>query len=275
MLVFVLLFPACQETGDHGITCTDRIDKPAFGSGKSVDMAVLVQKDRAHAGHGYQNIDGAHFLELFRVGYNGFSCLEFHSEDLTDLVMVGLDQEGVILQDIEQKILCRINDKTDSAALKRLENIGIDCSGHALGNAACEYKRVSFFESLELCHQSVLSGLIDHGPHAVDLSAVDIFQLEIDPGEAVPDADEVIFQTHLIHSADQLVTGEAGDKSKSSAVNAKVSEDSGHINALSAGQHLLVDCPVRLSKLEIRNGNNVVQRRIECYCVDHSLTSFP
>ena len=189
--------------------------------------------------------------------------------------MIGFDQEGVILQDVEEKILCRVDDKTDSAALKCLENVGIDGSGHALGNAACKYKRVSLFERVELCHQSILSGLINNGSHAVDLGSVDIFQLQVDSGEAVPDADEVVFQTHLIHPADQFVTGKACDESESCAVNAKISEDSGHINALSAGKHLFIDCPVRLSKFEIRNRNDVVQRRIECYCVDHSLTSFP
>ena len=108
--------PAVQQVK----ACTDGIDELAFGSGKGVDIAVLIQKDCTHAGHGDQNIGGTHFLELFRIGYNGFPCLELHTEDLADFMMIGLDQEGVILQDIEKEILCRVDDKTDSPALERL-----------------------------------------------------------------------------------------------------------------------------------------------------------
>ena len=120
MFIVVLLFPACQKACDHGIACADGVDELAFGSGKGVDIAVLIQKDCTHAGHGDQNIGGTHFLELFRIGYNGFPCLELHTEDLADFMMIGLDQEGVILQDIEKEILCRVDDKTDSPALERL-----------------------------------------------------------------------------------------------------------------------------------------------------------
>ena len=255
----MLFLPASQKARDHGVACANGIDQLSFGCGEGVDLVVFVDEDGALAGHGDEDVDGAHLAEFPGVGDDGLAGVQLHAEDLTDLVVVGLDEEGVVLEDVEQEVFGGVDDEADAAALECLEDVGVDGAGHALGDAAGENEGVTLLQCIELCHEGVLGVLVDDGAHAVDLGAVDVAEFEIDPGEAVADADEVVFEAHLLHAADQFVSGEARDEAEGGAVDAEVGEDGRDVDALAAGQHLFIDGAVGLAQLEARDGDDVVE----------------
>ena len=109
---------AGQEAGYHGITGADGIDQCAFGRGTAQDITFFGNEDRAFTRHGNQNVTRAPFLQLLRVGNNLILGLQGNAVNFAQLDVIGLDQIGMIFEDIDQKAALRVYDNPDSAPVQ-------------------------------------------------------------------------------------------------------------------------------------------------------------
>ena len=65
-------------------------------------------------------------------------CFQRHAEHLAELMIVRLDEEGVILQHAPQEIFGRIDSDADAASVEVLHDALIDIVGQCVRNRACE-----------------------------------------------------------------------------------------------------------------------------------------
>ena len=89
-----------DEAGYHGVTSAYGVDELAFRCRALEGLAFGRQEDGAVASHGNQHILCALFLQLLGVGDDFFVRGEFHAEHIAEFVIVGLNEERMILQHV-------------------------------------------------------------------------------------------------------------------------------------------------------------------------------
>ena len=104
-----------EEAAHHGVAGARGVDEPDLGGRHHVLGAVLVEQQRAVAAAGDDDVARAGVLELVRVGHALLGLLDLHAKDASDLVVVGLDQEGVRLEGLHQELAGRVNHELDAA----------------------------------------------------------------------------------------------------------------------------------------------------------------
>ena len=109
----------------------------------------------------------------------------------------------------------------------------------------------------------------DERPLSVDLGFLAGFELYIDAGEAFFDPDQIDAAAKALHQFRDVVAGEAGHEAESDAFMPQITEDNGDVDALSAGKNVLICSPVYDAGFKIVDPDNIIQRRVECNCVDH------
>ena len=77
----------------------------------------------------------------------------------------------------------------------------------------------------------------------------------------------------LAHASGDLCAREAGEKAQGAALVTEVAQHDGHVDALAAGQHLLVGGAVDDAQAHVVHADDVVERRVERDGADHAVTS--
>ena len=128
---------------------------------------------------------------------------------------------------------------------------------------------ISRFQAVQLPVKRVDVLLLDGGSHSVDLRLLIGAELYVDPGHALVHPDKVIPNAFFIQKALDLVSGKACREAQGDVVKSQVLQDDGNVDSLSSGKQEFLRCAVDPSRTEMIHRRDVVQRRIEGYCVDH------
>ena len=100
--------------------------------------ACFIEQERTLASEGDDDVARTHLLELAGVLLDVGGGLDLRVEDLGELQTVGLDQEGVLAQRVDQQLAGRVNGDHDLLILDALEHPLIDIVGTGLGDTARE-----------------------------------------------------------------------------------------------------------------------------------------
>ena len=127
-----------DEAGDHGIAAAHVVDGLALGNALRVDRAGLIHQRGALAAAGDEDVDGAHLLQFAGILFNEVHVRGFDIviEEFGDLVMVRLDEEGLVRQDLQEAFAGGVHDELDAAAVKALQDALVDVLGTAAGHGA-------------------------------------------------------------------------------------------------------------------------------------------
>ena len=115
-----------------------------------MDLALLVQQERTVTGHAHQYVPGALFLQgaggSGDVGVGGKGA----AHDLTQLMIIGLDEEGVILQHIHQQVAGGIHHCAHAPALQPRQQPLVDALRQACRDAACQNEDIALGQLVQL-----------------------------------------------------------------------------------------------------------------------------
>ena len=92
-----------HKTGYHAVACAHAVDHLALGAADAVGLAFLVQQQSAVARHAHQHVAGTLFLQGAGRCRDFFIRVQLPAHDLAQLVVVGLDEEGVVGQHVHQQ----------------------------------------------------------------------------------------------------------------------------------------------------------------------------
>ena len=107
-----------------------------------MNAAVLVKQQGAVARHGNQDIPSALLLQLTRALHDLIIGFQHLSEDLSKLMVVGLDQEGMVLEDIDQKILGGIHGNRYAAAIESGHNALVCITGETVRYGTGQHQHI-------------------------------------------------------------------------------------------------------------------------------------
>ena len=175
----------------------------------------------------------------------------------------------MIGQDLHQEIPRGIHRDPDPSALQVLHDVHVHGLRHHGRNAAGQRQNIARFQAVQLPVQRVDVLLLDGRSHSVDLCLLIGAELHVDPGHALFHPDKVISHALFIQKALDLVSGKSRREAQGDVVKSQVLQDDGNVDSLSSREQELLRCPVDPSRAEMIHRRDVVQRRIEGYCVDH------
>ena len=231
--------------------------------------SVFRQEDGAVTGHGDKHIAGALLLQLLGIGDNLLVSGQLHAEHIPQLVIVGLDEEGMIFEDLQEQPLLGIHHHADALAIQAAHDALVDVIRQGVGNGAGQHQGVALHQLVQLGEKLCLGFFADLGALAVDLRLLVGLDLHIDAGEAVRELHEVVSHAEALQLTLDLLAGEAGQKAQRRGLDAHVAQDDGHIDALAAPQHLLVVHTVDLACGEGIQPHDVVKCRVKSNCINH------
>ena len=265
----------CHKTGHHAVACAYAVHDLALGAADAVHLAVLIHQQSAVPGHAHQYVPGTLFLQ--DAGGGGDLCVRFQlpAHDLAQLVIVGLDQEGVIGEDVDQQILGGIHHGPHAVALQPCQQPLVGALGKALGDAACQNEDVVRLQGVQLGFQLLHGTFRDAGACAVQLRLGACLDLDVDAGHALGQMDEIGPEPLRGQITLQPGTGLTGHKAQSHALTAQLPEHAGNIDALAAQHAVLPGGAVHLAHLKGPvETDHIINGRIERYSVDHTSVSF-
>ena len=248
---------------------------PALGAADAVHLAVLIHQQSAVSGHAHQHVPGTLFLQ--GAGSGGDLCVRFQlpAHDLAQLVIVGLDQEGVIGEDVDQQILGGIHHGPHAVALQPCQQPLVGALGKALGDAARQNEDVVRLQGVQLGFQLLHGTFRDAGACAVQLGLGARLDLDVDAGHALGQMDEIGPEPLRGQTTLQPGTGLTGHKAQSHALTAQLPEHAGNIDALAAQHAVLPGGAVHLADFQsLVQADDVVDGRIERNGIDHDSVSF-
>ena len=100
--------------------------------------------------------------------------------------------------------------------------------------------------------------------------SVDGVELDIPRYDEVHKGDEVVLHAEHSHNG---ISRKTCNKSKSHTVDPQIGKYIRYINPLAAAVHIFPFGPIYLPKSQVIHLDDVINRRIKCYCVNHSDTS--
>ena len=213
---------AADKSGDHGVSGPDRIDEGSLRRGALKDFSLFGDKHSAFTGHGDQDILRAFLLELLGIGDHLVLSAQRHTVDRTELVIVGLDQPGMIAERLCEKVSLCVDNDADSPAVQSLHDPLIDVLGKRVGDAARDDQDVACHETVEFLIELFNIFLRDAGPLPVDLGLLIGFHLDIDAGEAFLHADKIGPAPESFHQILDVFSGKACHKAERNAVMTQV-----------------------------------------------------
>ena len=134
-----------------------------------------------------------------------------------------------------------------------------------------EIERKYGLKGVKLCVERVDILRRDLGPKAVDRRLLLGLCLHVNAAHALFDLDKVAGGTIGAHARLNLPTRKASDKAQRRGLVPQVGEHNGDVDSLAAGQDLLIVHAVNLAQAKVVETNDVVERRVERYGVDHEL----
>ena len=234
-----------------------------------MDGAVLGDEHGALSRHGDEHVARSELLHLLGVRDDLLARLERNAVDLAQLVVVGLDEQRLVREDLHEQVARGIDHDVDAAALHAGHDALIHIVGKRRGDGAGDDEDIAGLELVELGVEGFDVLGLDVGADAVDLGLLLGLGLEVDAGHALRDLDEVAGDAELLEHALERDAGEARGEAKGAVGMAEVSEDDRDVHALAAGQDLLVVHAVDLAELQVLEADDVVERGVERYGVDH------
>ena len=238
-------------------------------------MAVspLVHQQGAVSCHGDQHVAGALGLQLGGavpdLGIGDRSL----PENLTQLKIVGFDEEGVIGECAAQQIPGAVHHKLNPPIFQPGQNLLVHVVRQGGRHGAGDHQDVPGLQSVQLILQRPQSHRPDGRTLAVDLSLVASLDLDIDAGQPIGKPDEVGADALAPETLLQGPAGEAGQETKCYVFHTQGGQNSGHVDALAAILDLLALGAVDLARTQSVHPNHIVQSGIKGYCIDHADTS--
>ena len=98
------LHPASHKAGHHAVTCAHAVYDLALGAADAVHLAIFVHQQGTVARHAYQHVARTLFLQGACRSNDLFVRSQHPAHDLAQLVVIGLDEEGVVLQHVHQQV---------------------------------------------------------------------------------------------------------------------------------------------------------------------------
>ena len=230
--------------------------------------AVLVEQQRAVPTAGDDDVAGARVLELVRVGHAGLGLLDLNAEDAADLVVVGLDEEGVRLEGLHQELARGVDHELDAAAAEAPHDLHVHVLGKRVRDGTREDQRVPGAHHVHALEQLVDLLLGNLGAHAVDHRHDDAVELDVDAGVATVEKDEVERDALLLEAADEVVAGEAGRDAHGDAGNVQLVQKGGDVDAVAAAVQLLRGRAVGEAHVEGQGMHDVVKSRVQRHRVN-------
>ena len=154
-------------------------------------LAFLVQQQGTVARHAHQHIAGTLFLQGAGRCRDLFIRVQLFAHDLAQLVVVGLDEEGVVGQHVHQQITGGIHHCAHASALQPRQQPLVDALRQACRDAACQNEDITLGQLVQLGFQLLQRTFRDGRACTVQLGLLPCLDLDIDAGHA-------LFQMHKI-----------------------------------------------------------------------------
>ena len=193
------------------------------------------------------------------------------ANDVAQLVVVGLYQERMVRQDVHKEVALSVHHNVDATPVEAAHDALVDVGGQHRGYVTGNNQQVSGLKGIKLCVERVDILRRDLRPKAVDRRLLLGLCLHVNAAHALFDLDKVAGGTVGAHARLNLPTRKAGDKAQRRGLVPQVGEHNGDVDPLAAGQDLLVVHSVNLAQAKVVETNDVVERRVERYGVDHKL----
>ena len=193
------------------------------------------------------------------------------ANDVAQLVVVGLHQERMERQDVHEKVALGVHHNVDAATVEAAHDALIDVGGQHRRHVPSNNEQVTGLKGVELGVERVDVLGRDLGAEAVNRRLLLSLCLHVDAAHALLHLDKVAGGTVGAHARLDLPAGEAGDKAQRRRRMPQVGEHNGDVDPLAPGQDLLVVHAVNLAQAKVIETNDVVERRVERYGVDHEL----
>ena len=238
-------------------------------------LSLLVQQQRTVPCHAHQHVAGALFLQSAGSGHDLGISGQHLAHDLTQLMVVGLDEEGVVGQHVHQQVAGGIHHCAHAPALQPRQQPLVDALRQACRNAACQNEDITLGQLVQLGFQLLQRTFRDGRACAVQLGLLPGLDLDIDAGHAVFQMHKVGFQSLRRQTALQPCAGLAGHKAQCHALAAQLRQHAGHVDALAAQHTVLAFGAVHFAHLQrCVQTHNIVDGRIKSNSINHTSVSF-
>ena len=238
-------------------------------------LSLLVQQQRTVPGHAYQHVARALFLQSTGSCHDLGVSSQYLAHDLAQLMVVGLDEEGVVGQHVYQKVAGGIYHGAHAPALQPRQQPLVDALRQACRDAACQNKDIALGQLVQLGFQLLQSAFRDGRACAVQLSLLPGLDLDVDAGHAVFQMHKVGLEPLCRQTALQPCAGLPGHKAQCHALAAQLRQHAGHVDALAAQHAILALGAVHCAHLQrCVQTHNVVDGRVKGNGVNHASASF-
>ena len=106
-------------------------------------------------------------------------------------MVVWLDEERLILEHFQEKVLCSIYYKSDALSIKSLKDDLVYVARKRVRNASRENEDITLFEFIKLLKELVVCFVADLWALSVDLCLLVGFDLYVDPRDALSEHYEI------------------------------------------------------------------------------------
>ena len=154
-------------------------------------LAIFVHQQGTVARHAYQHIASTLLLQGAGRSNDLFVRSQHPAHDLAQLVVIGLDEEGVVLQHVHQQVAGGIHHSTHAPALQPGQQPLVGILRKACRDAARQNEDIILVQAVQLLFQLLHGALRNVGARAVQLGLLPCLDLDIDAGHA-------LFQMHKI-----------------------------------------------------------------------------
>ena len=179
----------------------------------------------------------------------------------------------MIFQNVYKQCTLSINNDVDSAAFQSGHNSLIHIARKSIRYTAGDNEDVTFLEIIELLVESLDVFLCDVRSLAVDLRFLIGFNLDIDSGKTFLNLDKIGSYAEFSKSCCNFTTCKTCHKSECCALMTKILQNDRNIDSFSAGKNVFVIRTIDHTETKIFHSDNIIQRRVECYRVNHFVTS--
>ena len=236
---------------------------------------MLVQQQSAVARHAHQHVAGTLLLQGAGGGGDLLVRGEHFAHDLAQLMVVGLDEEGVVLQHVHQQIAGGVHHGPHTAALQPGQQPLVGVLRQAFRDAARQNEDVVLAQLVQPGFQLLHGAFRDGGARAVQLGLLPGLDLDVDAGHALFQVHEVGAQALGGKAPLQPGTGLTGHEAQGHALAAQLGQHAGHVDALAAQHAVLAVCAVHLAHFQRGiQPHHIINGRVERYGIDHSSVSF-
>lgn len=231
---------------------------------------ILVEQERAVATAGDNDVAGATLLELLRIGQAVLGRLGHgvRLEDAADLVVVGLNEEGMSLDGLHEELAGRIDHKLDATTGETGHDLVVHVLGQGIGNGARKDEGVTGLQDVHAVEKLVDLLLRNLGAHAVDHGHDDAVELDVDARVATIQLHEVAGNARILELVDEVLASEARDNAHCHIDYVKLVEKRGDVNAVATAVELLARRTVGVAHIQREGVHHVVERGVQGHGVN-------